>query len=54
MLKRILSALVMCAIGIPALIFGGTFFYILIFLLGIVALYEIIDIKSDWNKYPKR
>lgn len=52
MLKRILSALVMCAIGIPALIFGGTFFYILIFLLSIVALYEIIDIKESKKNLP--
>lgn len=52
MLKRILSALVMCAIGIPALILGGNFFYILIFLLSIVALYEIIDIKESKKSLP--
>ncbi len=52
MLKRTISAIVLCAICIPALIVGGNIFSILVFLVSFMALYEIMDIKETKKSLP--
>lgn len=52
MKKRVISALVMMLIGIPAIIFGGIYIKLLISLVGLFCFKEILDIKGV-NNYPK-
>lgn len=52
MIKRVISAIVMAAIGIPAVIIGGNVFFIFAFLMSILALYEIIDTKETKKTLP--
>ena len=52
MIKRVISALILAAICIPAVIIGGNIFYVLVYIISIFALYEIIDIKETKKQLP--
>ena len=52
MLKRVLSAIVMLGIFIPALIMGGSIFYIVVFIAAILALNELLSIISSKKQLP--
>ena len=50
LMKRVLAALVMAAIGIPAIIYGGIFYFLLIGFFLVMASWEYVKIfeKSDY------
>lgn len=52
MKTRIISAIVMCAICVPILIIGGLPFKIFACVLGIVSLYEIMNIRKKDREIP--
>lgn len=52
MLKRTISAMMMLAIFIPILIYGGIFFKILCTLLAMISYKELIDLKESHSKIP--
>lgn len=53
MKKRIISAIVMAIVLIPALIMGGIYFTILSGILALGGLYELINIRENKKKFPK-
>ena len=52
MTKRVLSAVALLVIFIPLLYIGGLPFTILMSLLGLMSLYELINIKESKKKMP--
>lgn len=52
MKKRIISAIIMMIILIPALIIGGVVFAGIIAMIGVLALKELMDLKESHHKVP--
>jgi len=52
MKKRIISAVVLLAIFIPLLLWGGLSFAILMSILAVLALYELLKLRSKTRKLP--
>lgn len=52
MKKRIISAIIMLLICVPIIYFGGKYFRIGVAVLSMIALKEIIDLKSSHNHIP--
>ncbi len=52
MTKRVISAIVMIAVFVPILILGGTYFSVLMTVLGVVGLYELLRIRGTKKKFP--
>ncbi len=52
MKKRILSAIIMLAIVIPIIWYGGNIFKIGVAIIGVLALKEILDLKKNHQEYP--
>jgi phosphatidate cytidylyltransferase len=52
MKKRIISAMVMALILIPVLIVGGNIFAVAMGMIGVLALKELIDLKTSHGKIP--
>jgi phosphatidate cytidylyltransferase len=50
--KRIISAIIMCAILIPVLIIGGRVFIVAVGMIGVLALRELMDLKESHKKIP--
>lgn len=53
MKQRVITAIVMIAICVPIVLYGGVPFNIAIALLGICGLYELINLREDNKKMPK-
>ena len=49
---RVLSAIIMCLIGIPILIIGGLPFKIFIVILGVASSYELLSIRKGHKELP--
>ncbi|MFI3307758.1 MAG: CDP-archaeol synthase [Mycoplasmatota bacterium] len=52
MKTRIISAIVAIAITLPALILGGIYFHLLLFIIAILSLKELLDIKKTKKPLP--
>ena len=52
MLKRLITALVLAAIGLPATIYGGVFFWLMMALFLTVAAWEFINLMRGANFQP--
>ena len=46
MLKRIITAVILCAILVPCLVFGSWYFYVALFLICILGIYEVIHASN--------
>lgn len=52
MTKRVISAIVMILVFIPFLILGGTYFTVLVSVLGMMGLYELMHIRKEKSEFP--
>jgi len=52
LLKRVLASLVMAAIGVPAIVFGGVFYFLLITIFLVMAAWEYVKIFQTANFKP--
>jgi phosphatidate cytidylyltransferase len=51
LIKRIITALVLCLVCIPCLLLGNWFFFTLIFIVSIISIYEFMHVLHD-KKHP--
>ena len=52
MLKRISTALVLAAVGLPAIIYGGIFFWLLMAFFLVIAAWEYVNLMRGANYQP--
>ncbi len=52
MLKRILTSLVLAAVGVPALIYGGIFFWLLMAVFVVIAAWEYVNLMRGADFQP--